>query len=259
MSGSHQPPTPPLQALLAPRIWRDTSRVEASAEPSELVWSPDKRFAAYTLAEQRGPRDWRDKVATEDTYRESLCCIRAGGREARRLYSSGPVDNRPEADQISVPDVAGWSPDSRRILFWKCRPQCGSCNADGSPLFDMPLTGGAARLLTTPYRRPDGYQDSGMMRKVDKVAFSPDGRLLLLLAGYGRFSWENKRLACLDYARGKRLWITPASLAVQDMSWSKEGRHITFTASPDPRRPRHEEDDYSISVDGTGLQKVKGR
>ena len=214
-------PTLPQRALLAPCVWQDSA---ASAQLSGLVWSPDRRFAAYILTERREhPTNY---------YRASLCVIRANGPSARSLYSTGNTGTQ------SDPEIAAWSPDSQRLLFWKLFPNCGSANLDGAPLFDIAVAGGKPRLLT----RSIVDQDNTMLRKQACLAFAPDGRHLLLVAGGSRFMNENKRIACLSYPRGKREWVTEAGWAMIEPTWSPDSTLIAFVSTPDPQPVRDSED-----------------
>jgi Tol biopolymer transport system component len=220
---AHQPKVvhPHLSArqLAAPSIWKTHTTYDASA----LTWSPDGRWATYKLTESRdlATTESLDIAANSDWERISLCRIRADGRGARRLYSEG----------MDV-EIAGWSPNSQRVLFWTRAPHSDSANADGSRLYDVAVTGGKVRLLTTPFRSTDGYMDDHMMR--GSPVFSHNGKYLLLIVGSGRHSTHNKRLALLSYPSGRKLWITEPSIAVNDFDWSPDGKRITLIANPDP-------------------------
>jgi Tol biopolymer transport system component len=187
---------------------------------SALKWSPDRRWAAYYLCENRAnPSDWE---------RISLCCIRFDGRGARRLYTGGTGTQQ-------EPELAGWSPDGKRVLYWEEVWHACSANADGSSLFDVEVRTGKRRLLTQPYTRKDGSRDTWMMREPDTLAFSPNGKYLLLVRGGGRFMVENKRLARLEVATGKIQWLTDSYTAAILPAWSSDGRSIAYIATPDVR------------------------
>ena len=200
--------------LAAPRVWK----THATEEASDLRWSPDGRWAVYRLQEclDHAPANG------DDWDHFSLCSIRADGTGARRLYSAG-----------KDVEIAGWSPDGRRVLFWERVPHSGSLNADGSPLYDVPVTGGTLRLLTRPFQSTDGDMDDWMMREPGTLAFSPDGKSLLLVVGGGRNSYHNKRLELLSYPSGHLKWRTRAAIAVSEPVWATDGRHIAFVANPD--------------------------
>jgi Tol biopolymer transport system component len=187
---------------------------------SDLKLGPDGRWAAYYLCENReNSSDWE---------RISLCCIRFDGRGARRLYTGGSSTQQ-------EPELAGWSPDGKRLLYWEEVAHASSANADGSPLFDVEVRTGKRRLLTPSYTRKDGYRDAWMMQRPNTLAFSPNGKYLLLVRGSGRFMVENKRLARLEYATGKMRWLTDPYTAAILPAWSWDGRDIAYIANPDVR------------------------
>lgn len=198
--------------LIAPRVWKQGSR---PPEVSELTWRPDGKWAAYFLDEGReNVQDWN---------RISLCCIRADGKQVRRLYARKGIE----------PQIAAWSPDGRRILFWELEAHASSVNADGSPLYDVSVMGGNTRLLTTPFQRPDGVWDKDMMRKSNMLIFSPDGKYLLLVRGIGRNDTLNKQLVRVAYPAGTQRRLTEPNIAAVSPIWSQDSKHIAFLACPD--------------------------
>ena len=218
-SAAHRHPQLAKRLLLAPRMWRNETD---NLEVSDLIWSPDGKWAAYCLTETR--------VRRQDWIRISLCCIRAEGTQAHRLYTSFGKEEAPE--------IATWSLDSRRVLFWKVQAGASSVNADGSSLYDISVHGGKERLLTYSFRRPaDGMKDDGMMREPNTFVFSPDGKYLLLVRGIGRFPTENKRLARLAYPGGAQRWLTNVNMAAGSPLWSQDSKRIAFLACPDPQMP----------------------
>ncbi len=173
--------------------------------------SPDGRWEAYTRvnrfpdAEQRN--DW---VSDVSLYIRNI----RTGKEKRLVRVAG---------RVNVPVTAGWSPDSKRVLYWSLISYgSSSVNADGSGLRDVSIRGGRPRELS-----------DRIMRKPECITFSPDGRLLLLVEGWSRFMVEFKRLVQVEYWNGKRRFLTSKRIAAIEPAWSKDVRHIAYTATRD--------------------------
>ena len=222
-------PSLPVRLLVAARLWKQEP---TKPQVSDLMWSPDGKWAAYVLNEQR--------EIVEDAYdeRSFLCLIRADGRDAHRIY-------RGKVDREVIP--ATWSPDSKRLLFWENHAHSSSSNADGSPLFDVSVTGGKARLLTVPFRDNGGNMDAEMMRDNNPnsfrtLLFSPDGNYLLLVRGLGRFETESKRLVRITYPAGTQKWLSASNVAVNSPAWSPDSRRIAYLVCPDTTEQKDTED-----------------
>lgn len=185
----------------------DTS--EYFAAPSR---SPDGRWRAYT-------RVHRLRILHEDTesegdvsYVELRVQSTKSGKSRRVAYCRG---------WGPAPVLAGWSPDSRRVLYFTVEYGSSSANADGSTLYDVPVRGGRSREL------------GGLMRDKDYMKFSPDGRYFLLVDGRSRFAVEAKRLLVIDYRTGSRRRLTGHNEAAIDPEWSPDSNWVAFVSTPD--------------------------
>jgi Tol biopolymer transport system component len=201
---------------------RSTGLVRASLEGP--AWSPDGRWLAFLAEIRRGetdPSDFPD-------YSRAIWRCRADGSQARQLSCSHGDEN--------APTDLRWSPDGRRILFWALI--CGrasSVNADGVPLYDVPVNGGRPRLLSRGGSEKAG--DNCVLRREDFLSFSPDGASLLISRGNGRFEGENKWIARLDYAAGRSRRLTDRQHAAFSTTWSPDGARIAYVSLPtDPAR-----------------------
>jgi len=239
----------PQSMLIVPRFWKDNP---FRGSISELNWSPDGEWVYYWLSEDN--RKSEDETITDETDRESLCCIRRDGTHARRLYSDLRLQEGAE--------VIRWAPDNRHLLCWQMLGFGSSINADGSTLFDVDVRDGKRRVLSTD----DRHREEAMMREPDTLTFSPDGKYLLLVQGGGRFWLTNKRLARVEYATGKRTWLTEPTMAATLPEWSPDGRRIAFIATPDPGTYSGDPDDivrreaqkhlWVTCSDGTGKRQL---
>jgi WD40-like Beta Propeller Repeat len=180
-----------------------TGRVsKVAAATNRGVWSPDGKTLAYVVT-----LPFRNPVTRSD----ALYTVPAtGGRPTRRFLG------RHEGI-----DLLGWWPDGKGLLFWRDPWHSASIAADGLGLFSMPL-GRKPRLLVTA------------LTYADWMATAPSGRDLLVVAGGGRETWHNKRLARCDVERAicRALPQRPGFVSL-DPAWSPRGNHIAFVQARD--------------------------
>ena len=137
------------------------------------------------------------------------------------------IDNAAAPGKIVVSTKNGdlvpcsWADHQHQLLYW-CSPEhSASLLADGLELFRVSANKGAPQSLhvkTLLYR--------------DWIAESPKGDLLALVAGYGRESWERKRLAVFSYASLQLRYLTDERDAASSPAWSPDGSRIAFSSSP---------------------------
>jgi tricorn protease len=139
---------------------RLTAGVGSKCDP---YFSPDGKWIAFTA----------DYYGNQDVY-----VIPAGGGEPRRLTW------HPAADV-----AAGWSPDSRNVLFSSTR----TSSTDPPKLFTVPAEGGFAAELPLPMASGGAFSPDG-----SKIAYTP------------RFQWQ---AAWKGYRGGQTMVIWIASLA----------------------------------------------
>lgn len=176
--------------------------------------SPDGKWEAFTEVH-------RDQNGFGDVSDVSLYI--SNGRTRRRLIKvNGDRD---------VPVTAGWSPDSRRILYWSLLEYgSSSVNADGSGLRDVSINGGRSRSL--------GFA----MRKSESFCFSPNGKYLAVVEGFDRFPGTNKRIAVFEYRFGRQKYVTSRRMASIDPRWSPDSARLAFVATKDEHPPRDTDD-----------------
>lgn len=116
---------------------------------------------------------------------------------------------------------ATWIGDG--ILYWEDPDFSASVMADGLDLQRIPVTGGAPRSMKVSTLVHD-----------DTLAPSPDGTLLAIGAGGGRFDWAGKRIATLDPTTAAISYMTKESFAAVFPSWSPDSDRLAYSAAPSP-------------------------
>jgi Tol biopolymer transport system component len=161
--------------------------------------------------------------------------MNADGTAARRLTRARSADDRD-------PD---WSPDGRRIAFWR-EARVGTQPAPGSrpAIWVINADGSGARLLTRgrwPAWSPDGktiaYQRDGIfliaangtrLRRLTsrggEPSWSPDGARI----AYTNFNGRHTEIRVMD-ADGTNLRVlTPRGMSASGAVWAPDGQMIVF-------------------------------
>lgn len=174
-----------------------------------LAWAPEGERLAYARIEivQEGPPPERFAA---------LVRIDADGGNVTELRNAG----RPSAFGFIV---AGWVPDGSHVLFWPIPQFSSSLLADGVPLMAVPADGGTPVEVTEV-----------MLAKQDFLDGAPDGRRLALVAGGGRFTWEDKAIAVATSPfTGMPQRLTARDRAALFPAWSPDGEWIAYTSGPE--------------------------
>lgn len=193
----------------------------------EIVWNKSGTWGVYEVDE--------NDSNTHGIYDSvSLWAISKDGKTCRHLLAGRYSDQRETqltGDLYVYPVIEMWAPDDRHVLFFKQHAErSGSYGNAGAPLFDVDALTGEVRKLTQTFMQDNQYSDDRI--GVDRtIAFSPDGKKLLLVLGSGP-PYVNKRIALLDYVSLKRTWLTNHDVVASSPSWSPDGSRIVFASMP---------------------------
>ncbi len=178
---------------------------------TEIAWSMDGTRIAYTLFEH--PQQAGEN-AGPPSY-QGLWVVPAGGGEPEEIYDSGV----PERGMVHL---YGWTVDGGHVLFWQGETLSASMLADGIPLHALPADGGGATQLT----------DAVLLHQ-DFVAPFPAGFRVAVVAGAGRMTWTNKRIAVVEPESGEVTYLTSEDVVALSPVWSPDGTHLVYSAMPE--------------------------
>ena len=173
---------------------------------TSLAWSPDGKWIAYSVGEQKGP---------DETYL-GIWKVPVEGGEPVELYASTG-----SAIEAGVYRLLGWTPDGQSLIFWEGNPYfSASLAADGLPLARISAEGGEPErlvdsvLLYDDFVRPDS---------------SGSGRIAVVVGGK-REATEDKVLNIIE--DGKSSAVSPDGYAASSPVWSPDGRYLAYVAMP---------------------------
>lgn len=201
------------------------------------LWSPDGQRLVYSVQ--------RNNPDGAPIY-QGIWWVRADGSDAEELFAfSDPV-----ADQ-ALP--VAWWPDGQELLFFHAYYFSASLQADGFPLFSLPLA----------TRRPITLTQEAMLADEAYLSWAPDGSRLAFIEGGGRQTWTNKRLVLVDrLGRERRVLVEMTEQAPLHPAWSPDGTRIAYAAGPprpplaadvsDPQAALDARRIWVVNADGTG-------
>lgn len=157
------------------------------------VWSPNGRWLAFNTAAKL----WR---------------VSAAGGNPELLYQQTSGE-RP----CVIPTA--WTATGDAALAWSGTMCTPSIMADGLPLLRIPPGGSPRQLADT-------------LVHDDFVAPSTRGDLAIV-AGSGRMTWTNKRIALFDKQGRGPSFLSPEGVAAISPAWSLDGSALAYVAQPD--------------------------
>ena len=212
------------QILLQARILQGE---ESTYELSKVVWSPDGKWGGYTIREKRLKTG---RYLHDRDQMVSLCVVSRDRKTVKRLDTGHPfggTSEDPTGCYHTLPRVIGWSPDGRRLHYYKDYPM-GTAAVAGSSLHDADPRSGKIRELTKPYENGEfTYHTIGWS---DAISFSPNGKELMLLFGQHKYSPNLHQIVVVNYDTLARRWITRDNKFSYDPEWSPDGSQIAYSA-----------------------------
>lgn len=179
-------------------------------------WSPDGRSLAF-LGDPSAPGSPPGARRPDPSDRLPATTWTVG------VDGGNPTEAvRAPSEEQTCLQLAGWSPDSREVLYWQVPLCSASILSDGVPLFAVPAGGGAPRRLV-----------EAMLTHPGAISGSPQGNQIAVMAGAGRMTWHNKTVEVLDLTGGTALTLSPPGYAAGSPAFSPDGGQVAFVAMPD--------------------------
>lgn len=201
--------------------WSPVENRSAYLSPSDglVIWRADRQ-SHQTLVESEGG-DMLKHIAWDPTGKWLAYEMEHTEWSLRKVSLDGSsFILYATYDRTQIPHLAGWSVDGRWLLAW-IGPASAMAKADGLPLCLIPATGGAPRCL-----------EQKMLLHPDWLSWSSGGQLAFI-AGGGRETWINKRLAVMDPDSLAVHWLVDnVEQAPIQPAFSPNGKYLVYSAGP---------------------------
>ncbi len=224
----------------------------AYKSPSDLQLSPDGSRVLYVLSQW----DMKENLANTDIW-----MISARGGEPVKLTNGPKRDYSPR-----------WSPDGRIVAFLSDRPEKGSRTGssddgrDRTQIYLINPNGGEAWRLTDSKTEVTFFQWSADGKRIAYIA--PDTltseeerkRKEKDDASVVEEKFQMSHISVIDIDSREVVRRTSGSFHVDNVSWSPDGKWLTFSARPTPKVPDiFNTDVYIVSADSGKPRKIVER
>jgi len=178
-----------------------TQLLGPDSQRGRFVWSPDGRRLAIGTIEQPEP---------EPTTRDRLYVYDLETGVLRALPTDG----------VAFPRLHSWSPGGNWLLVWAVTISA-SLNADGQPLFAVPLSGGPPQRLA----------ESSLLYQ-SFAAWSPQGELAAYVEGNNRSTTANKYIVVRRPDDNRLVGLTPAKTqAAINPDWGPDSANVAYVST----------------------------
>ncbi|HEY7467047.1 MAG TPA: LuxR C-terminal-related transcriptional regulator [Dehalococcoidia bacterium] len=204
-----------------------TTVYDAQARPVRIeghfAWSPDGAWLAVPVAIRRTTQPIGQYAG--------VWALRADGTEARVLIARYDVG-------FGLL-VAGWTPDSRSVIYSPDPSFSASYMADGlqwhfaalNPLENTREEDG--RLVRTDSIDETIDNEKRVLTYEDSVDFAPDGARMAVVRGGGRDANAGKAVAIIEDTLHVAFYdLTKPDIAATSPDWSPDGRWIAYVQQP---------------------------
>ena len=218
-------------------MWMDSGRTarltQLEKSPSNLTWSPDGKWIAFTMkvdakapviaqmpAKPKGAK-WADAPRITDRLKheaDGAGYLKPGFTHIFVVPASGGTPRQLSSGDFNHGGSLSWTPDGKQLLFSANRNPDWEYDFRNSEVYALTVATGDIKALTStagPDRSP---------------VVSPDGKTVAYLGYQDKVqTYQVTRLRLMNVdGTNKREVLTNLDRSVKDIQWSADGKHIYF-------------------------------
>ena len=218
-------------------MWMDSGRTarltQLEKSPSNLTWSPDGKWIAFTMkvdakapviaqmpAKPKGAK-WADAPRITDRLKheaDGAGYLKPGFTHIFVVPASGGTPRQLSSGDFNHGGSLSWTPDGKQLLFSANRNPDWEYDFRNSEVYALNVATGDIKTLTStagPDRSP---------------VVSPDGKTVAYLGYQDKVqTYQVTRLRLMNVdGTNKHEVLTNLDRSVKDIQWSADGKHIYF-------------------------------
>jgi dipeptidyl aminopeptidase/acylaminoacyl peptidase len=218
-------------------MWMDSGRTarltQLEKSPSNLTWSPDGKWIAFTMkvdakapviaqmpAKPKGAK-WADAPRITDRLKheaDGAGYLKPGFTHIFVVPASGGTPRQLSSGDFNHGGSLSWTPDGKQLLFSANRNPDWEYDFRNSEVYALTVASGDIKALTStagPDRSP---------------VVSPDGKTVAYLGYQDKVqTYQVTRLRLMNVdGTNKREVLTNLDRSVKDIQWSADGKRIIF-------------------------------